>query len=146
MKESLHFIGEFEVKLFDAEGRLKAYRKVKNLTVDVGFSAICDMMGQGGVSPFTYCAIGTGTTAPDSSDTALETEVARVQGGYTKLSSTQWKNDATFGAGVGTGAITEAGLFNASSGGTMLCRQTFAVVNKGDNDTLVITWQYTLSS
>jgi len=145
MNERLHLKGEFEVKLFDENGRLKTYRKVENLTVDTGFSAICDMMGQGGVSPFKYCAIGTGTTGPTSSDTALESEVARVEGGYTKISNTQWKNDATFGAGVGTGAITESGLFNASSGGTMLCRQTFAVVNKGDNDTLVITWQYSLS-
>jgi len=137
--------GEFEVFLYDAMGRLKEYRKVKNITVNTGFSAVCDMMGNGGVEPFKYCAIGTGTTAPDASDTSLDNEVARVQGGYTKVSNTVWKNEATFGAGTGTGAITESGLFNASSGGTMLCRQTFAVINKGDNDTLVVTWQYTLS-
>ena len=137
--------GEFEVFLYDKEGTLKEYRKVKNLTVNAGFSAVCDMMGSGNVEPFSYCAIGTGTTAPDATDTSLETEVARVQGGYTKVSDTVWKNDATFGAGTGTGAITESGLFNSSSSGTMLCRQTFAVINKGDNDTLVVTWQYTLS-
>ena len=137
--------GEFEVFLYDRSGRLKEYRKVKNITVNAGFSAVCDMMGQGGVEPFQYCAIGTGTTAPDPSDTTLGNEVARVQGGYTKVSNTVWKNEATFGAGVGTGAITEAGLFNSSTSGTMLCRQTFAVINKGDNDTLVVTWQYTLS-
>ena len=137
--------GEFEVFLYDSNSNLKAYRKIKNLTVNTGFSAVCDAMGAGGVSPFNYCAIGTVTTAPSSSDTALGGEIARVQGGYTKVSDTVWKNDATFGAGVGTGAITESGLFNASSGGTMLCRQTFAVINKGDNDTLVVTWQYTLS-
>jgi len=137
--------GEFEVFLYDKEGTLKEYRKVKNLTVNAGFSAVCDMMGSGNVEPFTYCAIGTGTTAPDATDTSLESEVARVQGGYTKVSNTVWKNEATFGAGTGTGAITESGLFNSSSSGTMLCRQTFAVINKGDNDTLVVTWQYTLS-
>ena len=137
--------GEFEVFLYDKEGTLKEYRKVKNLTVNAGFSAVCDMMGSGNVEPFAYCAIGTGTTAPDATDTSLESEVARVQGGYTKVSNTVWKNEATFGAGTGTGAITESGLFNSSSSGTMLCRQTFAVINKGDNDTLVVTWQYRLS-
>ncbi len=137
--------GEFEVYLYDKEGKLKSYRKVKNLTVNGGFSAVCDAMGKGGVSPFEYCAIGTGTGAPSPSDTSLGSETARVQGGYTKVSNTVWKNDATFGAGVGTGAITESGLFNAASGGTMLCRQTFPVINKGSSDTLTVTWQYTLS-
>jgi len=137
--------GEFEVFLYDKSGKLKAYRKVKNLTVNSGFAAVCDMMGSGNIEPFKYCAIGTGTVAPSASDTSLGNESARVEGGYTRTSNTVWKNDATFGAGVGTGAITESGLFNSSSGGTMLCRQTFAVINKGSNDTLVVTWQYTLS-
>lgn len=145
MLEVAGLSGEFEVFLYDSSGNLKEYRKVKNITVNSGFSAVCDMMGQGGVEPFKYCAIGTATNAPDASDTSLGGEIARVQGGYTKVSNTVWQNEATFGAGTGTGAITESGLFNGSSGGTMLCRQTFAVINKGENDTLVITWQYTLS-
>ena len=52
---------------------------------------------------------------------------------------------ATFGAGEGTGAVTEAGLFNASSGGTLLCRTVFAVVNKGSQDSMTITWSDTVS-
>jgi hypothetical protein len=52
---------------------------------------------------------------------------------------------ASFPAGTGTGAIVEAGLFNASSGGDMLCRTTFAVVNKGANDSITITWTVTVS-
>jgi len=137
--------GEFEVFLYDDNKRLKAYRHVKNITVNTGFRAVCDMMGSGGIEPFKYCAIGTSTVAPSTSDTALGAETARAIGGYTRTADTIWKNDATFGAGVGTGAIAESGLFNASSGGTMLCRQTFAVINKGASDTLVVTWQYTLS-
>jgi hypothetical protein len=139
--------GEFEVFLYDDNKRLKAYRHVKNITVNTGFAAVCDMMGKTSGQPvgFGYCAIGTATSAPSPSDTALGGEIARVAGGYTRTADTVWKNDATFGAGTGTGAIAESGLFNASSGGTMLCRQTFAVINKGENDTLVVTWQYTLS-
>jgi len=51
----------------------------------------------------------------------------------------------TFGAGVGTGAVTEAGIFNASSAGTMLCRTTFSVINKAAADTLGITWTVTVN-
>lgn len=139
--------GEFEVFLYDSSKKLKAYRHVKNLTVNAGFHAVCDMMGEGGASAFNACAIGTGTTAPLAADTILSTESARVLGGYTKTADTVWKNDATFGAGTGTGSITESGMFNSTfaSIGTLLCRQTFAVINKGASDTLVVTWQYTLS-
>jgi len=137
--------GEFEVFLYDKEGKLKAYRKVKNMTVNSGFAAVCDMMGQGGVEPFKYCAIGDGTNAPTTSDTALASELARTLGSYNRSSDTIWTNEATFEAGIGTGTITESGLFNASTSGTMLCRQTFGAITKSDSDTLVVTWRYTLS-
>ena len=52
---------------------------------------------------------------------------------------------ATFPAGTGTGAVVEAGILNASSGGTLLCRTVFSVVNKGANDAMTITWQITVS-
>ena len=52
---------------------------------------------------------------------------------------------AGFGLGVGTGAITEAGIFNAASSGTMLCRTVFSVINKGILDSMVITWTITIS-
>jgi hypothetical protein len=145
MIEACGLKGEFEVFLYDKKGMLKDYRKVKNLTVDDGFAAVCAAMGTGITAAFTKCAIGTGTTAPAAGDSALETETARVAGGYTLVSDTTWINAATFPAGTGTGAITESGLLNAASGGTLLCRQTFPVINKGASDTLVVTWQYSLS-
>jgi hypothetical protein len=52
---------------------------------------------------------------------------------------------ATFPAGTGTGAVTEAGIFNASSSGTMLCRTVFPVVNKQSGDSMTITWTVTVS-
>ena len=45
-----------------------------------------------------------------------------------------------------TGAVTEAGIFNAASGGTMLCRTVFSVVNKGADDSLSVTWTITLTA
>jgi len=142
-------VGIFDLKLYGPDGILKDLRHVKNFTTDGGFAAVCDLMGKGtpGIAGFQWCAIGTGT-ADTSSSTMLAIENARVNAGYTRTSNTVWKNEATFGAGVGTGAITESGLMNNASiatGNTMLCAQTFAVINKGNSDTLVVTWQYTLS-
>jgi len=141
--------GEFEVKLYGPDGLLKDYRKVKNTTTLIGFQTVCTLMGNSANRPaaFDDCGIGTGgATAASTNDTTLLAEVARVAGGYTASSTIVWKNDATFGAGVGTAGINESGLLNGNSGAsTLLCRQTFAVINKGASDTLVVTWQYTLS-
>lgn len=140
--------GEFEVFLFDSNKKLKAYRHVKNLTVNVGFTAVCEQMGST-IQPavFNYCGIGDGTIEASTIDTELGNQLGgRQEAIYTQVSIKVWSNEATFLPGISTGAITESGLFNASESGTMLCRQTFPVINKTESDTLVITWQYTLSS
>jgi Mg2+/citrate symporter len=51
----------------------------------------------------------------------------------------------TFGAGVGTGALTEAGIFDVVTQDTvnMWCYATFDVINKAAGDSLVITWTLT---
>ena len=51
----------------------------------------------------------------------------------------------TFNAGEATGAITEAGLLNASSGGTLFDRVTFPVINKGALDIYNIDFTITFS-
>ena len=42
-------------------------------------------------------------------------------------------------------AITEAAVLNAASSGTMLCRTVFTAVNKGELDTMTISWDVTIS-
>jgi len=41
--------------------------------------------------------------------------------------------------------VTESAVLNASSAGTMLCRQTFSAINVADGDTLQITWKVTVA-
>ena len=93
----------------------------------------------------SHMEIGSGSTAAAASDTALGSALGRVSLTSTNVSSAVVTYVATFGAGTGTGAVTEAGLFNASSGGTMLCRTVFSVVNKGSADSMTITWTVTVS-
>ena len=98
----------------------------------------------------SHMAVGTGTTAAVAGDTALQTELDRnalssvVQG--TGGDANKVTYTADWAAGDGTGAITEAGIFNAASAGTMLCRSVFAVKNKGAADTLTLTWVLTISA
>jgi hypothetical protein len=75
----------------------------------------------------------------------LGTEAGRVTLTSTTVSANEVEYVATFAAGTGTGAITEAGILNASSSGTLLCRTVFSVVNKGSADAMTITWTVTVS-
>jgi hypothetical protein len=90
-------------------------------------------------------AIGTGSTSPSASDTQLGTQTGRVSLSNSVVSTNTITYTASFPAGTGSGAITEAGIFNASSSGTMLCRTTFPVVNKAAGDTIAVTWVVTVS-
>ena len=80
-----------------------------------------------------------------ASDTTLQTELSTRVAGTLSSSTNVWQNQATFGPGVDTGAITEAGIFSASSAGTLFARQVFPVVNKAAGDSLQLTWQVTFS-
>lgn len=90
----------------------------------------------------THMAVGTGSPAAN----ALGAEVASSRVALT--SKTRSGNVVTmigdWAAGVGTGALTEAGIFDASSSGNMNQSTTFSVINKAASDTLKITWTLTV--
>ena len=86
-----------------------------------------------------------GSTAAAAGDSALGNEAGRVALTSTTVTDNEVAYVATFGAGTGTGAITEAGILNAASSGTLLCRTVFSVVNKGSADSMTITWTVTVS-
>lgn len=123
----------------------KTVRDIDNLVVNSGKNYVASRMKDTTETPVSHMAVGTGSTAPAAGDTALGAEAARV----TLTSTTRTDNEltyvATFAAGTGTAALTEAGLFNASSGGTLLARTVFAVVNKGSADSMTITHSITAS-
>jgi hypothetical protein len=97
-------------------------------------------------STFTmrYIAVGSNNTAESAANTALGTELARVSGVVSQVTGAIYRVTATFPSGIGTGAIVEYGLLSSSSAGTMLSRDTEAVVNKGANDELVVVTEITL--
>jgi len=138
--------GQLDIVLRDKNGKIKDRQTVKNLIVDTGLAYIADRMADAAESAMSHMAVGTGSTAAAAGNTTLGTEAGRVA----LTSSTQTNEDivyiATFSAGTGTGAITEAGLFNAASAGTMLCRTVFSVVNKAASDSLQITWTVSIAA
>ena len=145
-QEQLLATGQVLIQLLDSNGNLKEEHKVKNLVVTTGKTYIAArMQGTSVPTVMGYMAIGTNTTTPAVANTALGTEAGRVALASFTSSGAQVTATATFPAGTGTGAITEAGILNASSSGTMLCRTTFPVVNKAAGDSIAVTWVVTVS-
>ena len=120
-------------------------QEVPNLVVTAGKGYVASRMKDTTATAMSHMAIGTGSTAAAAADTALGTEANRQALTSTGVSGAVVTYVATFAAGQGTGAITEAGILNASSSGTLLCRTVFSTVNKGSSDSMTVTWTVTIS-
>ena len=144
IEEQIKVTGSLKLTVTNPEGDVKQEVEVPNVVVTTGKNYIADRM-KNNSTVMTHMAIGTNTGSAAAGNTALGAETGRVA-----LSSTTVSNNAVayvgaFPAGTGTGAITEAGILNASSSGTLLCRTVFSVINKASGDTLGITWTITVS-
>lgn len=128
------------------DGSVEVRRK-DNLILTSGFDFICNAIANPTRPALMgYTAVGTGTTAVSSTQTSLVSELARKAATYTHTANSKvFTLTTTFAEGEATGAITEAGICNAASGGTFLDRVTFAVINKATDDTMTTTFQFTLS-
>jgi len=119
-------------------------QETNNLVVTAGKEWVADRMNNAN-TVMTHMAVGTGTTAAAAGDTALGTQLDRNALTSTTVTNNTIEYACTWAAGDGTGAITEAGIFDASTGGDMLARTVFSVVNKGAADSMTITWTITVS-
>lgn len=139
--ENIKFSGDLIIVKTTEDGSQEVFER-KNLVVSVGKTNIAARMAGNTVAVMSHMAVGTGNTAAVVGDTTLGSELARValtvQGGTPSSNTVTYS--ASFPAGTGTGALAEAGVFNASSTGTMLCRTVFPVINKQAADSITITW------
>ena len=148
MQNETHEMGQswnVEIILRGEDGKIKESRNIHNLVTTQGKYHVADQLSSSPTqTAMGYMGIGTGSTAAAITDTTLETELDR----NALTSRTDALNIVTYvgnwAAGDGTGSITEAGIFNASSSGTMLVRAVFSTINKAALDTLLITWTLTV--
>lgn len=146
LNDPIKFTGEVYITVYDEYEKLKEERYVKNLVVTVGKEHVMARLKESTrPNQMSHMEVGQSATATSVGQTDLVSpfgtpaRVALTTAGGS-ISGASVTYSATFPAGTGTGAIQEAGIFNASSGGTMLCRTTFAVINKAAGDTISITW------
>ena len=146
LEDGIKMTGHVHLALYGPDGGLKQEQETSNLVVTAGKNHIADQLSSSpGGAAMGWMEIGTGSTAAAAGDTALGAAVDR----NALTSRTDATNVVTYvgtwAAGDGTNsALREAGIFNASSGGTMLARVVYSNIDKQAGDTLTITWTVTV--
>jgi len=145
--ESVAATGSVVIQHRNAGGDLLQQITAANMVVATGKTLIANrMLATPSKAAISHLAVGKSDAATSANQTALSLETARTSNAFTAAAAAGVLTyTATLPAGVGTGSIKEVGLFNASSGGDMLCRATFAVIQKAQTDTLSITWSITVA-
>lgn len=147
LTDSIKVTGQVSFKVYDKNGNLKEEFVEKNLLVTAGLAFIASRMKDATATAMTHMALGSGNTAASAGQTALVSQLgSRAALTATTVTSNVIEYTATFAAGVATGAVVEAGIFNASSGGTMLCRTVFGLKTKDAGDSFAMTWTITLAA
>lgn len=145
INEQLSIKGQVTIIKYDIDGNITDKRIIPNMVVTNGKAFIASRMVGTTATVMTHMGIGTGATDPLVTQSELVAQTSARIALSTSVSGSAITYVATFGAGVSTGSIQEAGIFNALTAGTMLCRTKFPVVVKAVGDSIVITWVITVS-
>lgn len=150
INENLKLSGQLNIVLKDKNGNVKEERTETNLVVQKGLEFIASRMTGTSKAVMSHMALGSSNTT----EAASQTDLGSILGSREALDSTTIPTAtkhkvvyvASFEAGDATGAVKEAGIFNAATSGDMLSRVVFDVVNKAADDTMTVTWTITLSA
>lgn len=141
--------GRYYATLYGPDGSVKEHREGDNVVTTVGKEFIASFLRSAvaAAATFTarYIAVGSDATAEAVGNTTLGTELGRHTASVSYTSGGIFNVTATFAAGSGTGAIAEYGLFSSSTAGTLVSRDTEAVITKGASDTLTVNYTLTFS-
>lgn len=140
LKDSVKLTGRLTIKKFNLKQELIYQTEVENLVVTAGKNFIGSRIVSNSATPMGYMAIGDNAAVSALSQTDLGNELARVATNTATAVDNNVTFTASFGAGVGTGSLQEAGIFNDDETGTMLCRTTFPVITKSSGETIAISW------
>jgi 5-methylcytosine-specific restriction endonuclease McrA len=149
--ESLKLTGEGYLELTNIYTGKIIRETFTNMVVTAGKNSIADGLRGNEVSNkgiITYCAVGTGTTAPALADTDLETELFRKLISVRSAAANVATFQTFYTTGEANGTLKEAGLFGddadgTADSGTLFCR---VAINrtKSSSDTLSLNWSVTV--
>lgn len=143
--------GTLRARVFKSDGRVIDYGLVSARVVTDAFVAFVVDQLQTETSvfgDFKYHDSGVGVTAENVTDTDIETTDGESRATGTQAEGATaniYKSVGTI-AYTSTKAITEHGLFNASTGVTLMDRTKFTAINVINGDSIEFTYQLTLTA
>lgn len=142
--------GKLEIILIRATGERIRYGVVDYRVVTTAFvDFVTDQLQTetSAFGDFKYHDSGVGTTDPAIGDTDIETTdgESRATGTQTESSHNVYQSVGTISYTT-TKAITEHGLFNASTGPTLMDRSEFSAINVVSGDSIQFTYSLTLTA
>jgi len=144
------YYGTLRVRHFKVDGVVVDYGLVGCRVVTTAFvNFIVDQLQTETAvfGDFKYHDSGVGTTAEAVGDTDVETTdgESRATGSQTESSANVYRSVGTV-AYTTTKAITEHGLFNATTGVTLMDRTVFTAINVVNGDSIEFTYDLTLTA
>ncbi|EPF21354.1 MAG: hypothetical protein EWV58_21975 [Microcystis aeruginosa Ma_MB_F_20061100_S19] len=151
LSENLDMKGKLTVQKRDKSNKIVEQISASNNIVLSGRDLVAKLFINEQIAPISHVAVGIGTTKVDpKTDTNLNTELFRKA--ITKIDPTQ---DLTITDGgkikvkitteldfnEANDYLTEAGLFNANTGGVMYNRVVFPPINKTNDFKLTLIWE-----
>ncbi len=147
MEDKTSLRGTFHIAVLGEDGIEKQI--VPNTIMNAGKVEISGLiLTDIGGTAFDYLAIGTGTGAPNATETALLGEKYRSAGTGSQETTTVTDDTARLTTSVSitsSVSITEAGIFNSDSAGAMLARTTFSAVSVNNGDTVNLGYDVKVS-
>lgn len=143
-------LGKLEAVLIKADGTKVAYGVLSRRVVTTAFVNFVTDQLQTETSvfgDFKFHDSGVGTTAENAADTAMETTdgESRATGTQTESAANAYRSVGTISYTT-TKAITEHGLFNDVSAGTLMDRSVFSAINVVNGDSIQFTYTLTISA
>ena len=119
------------------------------LLVNTGKAIVTNYLNGGAATQPKYVAWGTGAGTTGATDTTLFTETGSRVTGTTSQVTTSTSNDTLQVVGTqtagGTLAITNAGLFDASTSGNLFAKGDFSTINLNTGDSIQFTFKVQFS-
>lgn len=143
-------LGKLEAVVIKADGTKVNYGVLSRRVVTTAFVnfVVDQLQTETSVfGDFKFHDSGVGVTAENASDTAIETTdgESRATGTQTESASNAYRSVGTI-AYTTTKAITEHGLFNDVSAGTLMDRSVFSAINVVNGDSIQFTYTLTLTA
>jgi hypothetical protein len=146
MHHTLTTSGTVKITISDHENNITKTKVYNNRIVDSGVNYIVEMMLGNSQPVFSHIGIGTNSTPAVKTDITLQNEILRLP--LTEINNST--NVVVYNLALGPNepntelVLSEVGLFNANTAGTMFARVGFPPIVKTVNDSLTISWIITI--